>query len=403
MKRRIWFLLLGTLYLFQYATVQAQSAPACSFQPDGSIICTKEGGGNGSGGGNNGGGGSEGGGACTPGEHIVYQVINYDAASGTCSAYPMYVDNCTGQATESAGDLVDDMPCELPVPPPKHPCTTLTVSAGSITCRNADWKVSARVTFPEIFLDVRPYPATLVRWPTAVRNGGLPESTGSGGVNYIPYGGGSPNHPQEGDWRNLRLTLTLRPAGSMFVTLPHIGDLILTNQGGTGNPTLIRWEVPSHPAVGGGPLAGSIGGLDEMPGDIPLFVGHGRAPYQLFWELRYYEYTARLGCVAGPDDNGKYNCRGKTGHTDIIGYEWRQQSSGGEIPPAAVQNLPVALMADINNDGTPDAYWDNNLTLRRMDDNNRVDSPRYQRSWNWGGIIYWAVREGQGQIGWPGQ
>ena len=65
--------------------------------------------------------------------------------------------------------------------------------------------------------------------------------------------------------------------------------------------------------------------------------------------------------------------------------------------------LPAALMADINNDGTPDAYWDNNLTLRRMDDNNRVDNPRYQRSWNWGGTIYWAVREGQGQIGWPGQ
>jgi hypothetical protein len=43
------------------------------------------------------------------------------------------------------------------------------------------------------------------------------------------------------------------------------------------------------------------------------------------------------------------------------------------------------------------------LTLRRMDDNNRVDNPQYQRSWNWGGIIYWAVREGQGQIGWPGQ
>jgi hypothetical protein len=68
-----------------------------------------------------------------------------------------------------------------------------------------------------------------------------------------------------------------------------------------------------------------------------------------------------------------------------------------------VQNLPAALMADINNDGTPDAYWDNNLTLRRMDESGSVSNPQYQHSWNWGGIIYWAVREGQGQIGWPGQ
>ena len=60
-------------------------------------------------------------------------------------------------------------------------------------------------------------------------------------------------------------------------------------------------------------------------------------------------------------------------------------------------------MADINNDGTPDAYWDTNLTLRRMDDAGSISNPQYQRSWNWGGIIYWAVREGQGQIGWPGQ
>ena len=84
-------------------------------------------------------------------------------------------------------------------------------------------------------------------------------------------------------------------------------------------------------------------------------------------------------------------------------YEWRRNNSSGEIPPSAVQDLPAALMADLNHDGAPDAYWDNNLTIRRMDDNNHVDSPRYQRSWNWGGIIYWAVREGQGQIGWPGQ
>jgi len=118
---------------------------------------------------------------------------------------------------------------------------------------------------------------------------------------------------------------------------------------------------------------------------IFCFVGKGRAPYKLFWDLRYYEYEAIQGCVAGPKRNGGYNCGGGTGHKAVVGYKWEQHSDGGEIPPSTVQNLPASVMADINNDGTPDAYWDNNLTLRRMDDNNRVDNPRYQRSWNWAG------------------
>lgn len=401
MKRAIKTLILITLLWLQSYSARAQSTPDCDFQPDGSIVCTTGGGGN-----DNGGSGGEDTGnveACIPGEHMVYQTTTYDAATGTCNAYPATVDNCTGQVISSVPDALFIVPCEPQQTQPQHPCTTFSASAAGITCNNAEWKVSARVLFPEIYLDVRPYPATLVRWPTAVRNGGLPESSGSGGVNYISHGGGSRNNPQEGDWKDLRLILTLRAAGPMFISLPHIGDLILADQGATGNPTIIQWEVPSHPAAGGGPLAESVGGLDELPGDMPLFVGHGRAPYKLFWELRYDEYTAKMGCVAGPDDNGNYDCGGKRGHMDVVGYEWKRQSSGGEIPPSAVQNLPAAVMADLNQDGTPDAYWDNDLTLRRMDDNNRVDSPRYQRSWNWNGIIYWAVREGQGQIGWPGE
>jgi hypothetical protein len=105
----------------------------------------------------------------------------------------------------------------------------------------------------------------------------------------------------------------------------------------------------------------------------------------------------------GPNGNGVYNCAGGTGHKVVVDYEWKRHSSGGEIPPLAVQNVPVSLMADINGDGIPDAFWDNNLTMRRMDDTNSVNNPSYRRSWNWGGIIYWAVREGQGQIGWPGE
>ena len=40
MKRVCLFLLLIGLCLFQSHSVQAQSAPSCSFQPDGSIVCT---------------------------------------------------------------------------------------------------------------------------------------------------------------------------------------------------------------------------------------------------------------------------------------------------------------------------------------------------------------------------
>lgn len=396
------FALLVVLFLqvISPSAAYADSGPGCSFNPDGSITCSTQGGG--------GSGGSDGSStqpptACTSGgthQEIVASTYN-SPGSGQCSLWQRTVADCTGEVLFAS--FIGYGPCSQ-TPAADNPCTKFVVGAGGITCGTGDgWYVEATVRFPEIYLDVRPYPATLVRWPTALRNGGLPDSSGSGGIPYIALGGGSNGNPREGDWKNLRLTLTLKPTGIMFVTLPHIGSLALPNQGATGTPTIIQWEVPSHPAVGGGPLAGTISGLDELPGDIPLFVGNGRAPYQLFWELSYYQYEAVKNCMAGPNANGVYNCGGGTGHKEITGYEWKRHSNGGEIPPSAVKNLPASLMADINGDGTPDAYWDNNLTLRRMDDNNRVDNPRYQRSWNWGGIIYWAVREGQGQIGWPGQ
>ncbi|WKZ40567.1 MAG: hypothetical protein QY328_00765 [Anaerolineales bacterium] len=399
MKNFSLLLLLIVLISLHPSTVLAQSPPSCSFQPDGSIICTTGGGNDGDD--DDGGGGNDNdGGVCTPGSHMAWRVTAYDEASSTCTAFPIRVDNCTGQILH-VWEQPATIPCSLqePTNPPQHPCTTFSVGPGGITCTNSSWNVSARVTFPEIYLDVRPYPATLVRWQTFIRNGGLPESSDSGGVNYIANGGGSPIHPQVGDWRNLRLILTLRPAGPMFVTLSHIGDLMLP----AGAMQSIQWDVPSHPTVGAGTLAGSVSGLDELPGDMPLFAGYGRAPYKLYWELRYQEYEAIEGCLPGPNGNGNYNCGGGTGHRGITGYEWRSFSSGGEIPPMAVADLPAALMADLNNDGTPDAFWDNNLTLRRMDEGGSISNPQYQRSWNWGGIIYWAVREGQGQIGWPGR
>jgi len=400
MKHIRAFYLAITLTLLAIRPASAQSSPPiCHYEPSGEIVCTTGGGGGGGGGGGNGGGGD----ACTPGTHMEYKITGYDPASQTCSGFPAIVDNCTGQIIEAAGDAVDEIPCTLKAAPPSNPCVVLNVGAGGITCEASRWNVTARVSFPQIFLDVRPYPVTLVRWPTAVRNGGLNTASGSGRVDYVAYGGGSPGRPQEGDWRDLRLTLTLSPAADMFVFLPRIGQLILPNGGEAGSPRIIKWETPSHPAAGGGPLAGAITGLNELPADMPLFVGHGRAPYMLSWELSYYEYAAIAECVNGPDGSGSYNCGGGSGHREITGYEWRPHREGGAIPPSAVDGLPPALAADLNGDGVADAYWDNNLTLRRMDDNNRVDNPRYARSWNWGGTIYWAVREGQGQIGWPGQ
>lgn len=394
-----FYLVIALLLLNVHLAAAQSSTPICHYEPSGEIVCTT-GGGGGGGGGSGGGGG---GGVCTPGTHMEYKITGYNPSTQTCSGFPAIVDNCTGQIIEAAGDAVDDIPCTLVEPTPPNPCTDFTVGAGGIVCEATKWNVAARVSFPQIYLDVRPYPVTLVRWPTAVRNGGLNTASGTGSVGYIPYGGGSPAYPQVGDLRDLRLTLTLSPAGDMFVRLPHIGELVLPDRGATGNPRLIQWEVPSHPAVGGGPLAGTISGLEELPADMPLFAGFGRAPYMLSWELRYEEYTAIRECVDGPNGSGSYDCGGGSGHLEITGYEWHPHRQGGIIPPSEVDNLPPTIAADLNGDGVADAYWDNNLTLRRMDDNNRVGNSLYQRSWNWGGTIYWAVREGQGQIGWPGQ
>ena len=114
MKRFFLSFLLALLPLFfQLQTAEAQSTPTCTFQPDGSILCT-------AGGSNDGGGEDEGegqgngeGGACIPGEHMTYQVTSYDAATGMCRAFPALVDNCTGVIIEAGGNMVMfvDIPC----------------------------------------------------------------------------------------------------------------------------------------------------------------------------------------------------------------------------------------------------------------------------------------------------
>lgn len=397
-------LLAAILAALVITTTALAGGANCVFNPDGSITCTVSGGGSDD-------GGEPGSGnnpplpepvACAPGEIRNVRVTTYEPdGNGTCTMLELIVDICSGQIM-APGDVDYELACPtVSEPPPQHPCDTFVVTAGRITCNAVDgWEIEATVRFPEVYLDVRPFPATLVRWPTAIRGGGLPPSSGSGTQDY--FGTGSPGNPNVGDMSNIRLTLTLSPASPLYVTLPHIGTLALANAGSSGAPQIIQWEVPSHPEAGGGPLARNVSGMDELPGDMPLFVGSGRAAYGLSWRLTYQVYQGIEECVSGPNGNGNYNCGGGTGHKEITGYEWQPRSNGGDIPPSAVANLPGSVAADLNGDGVADAYWDTNLTLRRMDDSGSVDNPTYRRSWNWGGAIYWAVREGQGQIGWPG-
>ena len=337
---------------------------------------------------------------CTPGT-TVFEVIFVPITDEICEIVRREVDVCTGEVLweDSAPAYAEcfEFPAEE-----HNPCTTFTITPGGVTC-GSEWAVEASVSFPETYLDLRPFPATLVRWPTAARCGGLPNASGLGTYDYVPYGGGSPGDPEVGDWRDLRLTLTLRPAGPLFFAMPQVGTLALPDVGVHGQPSLIQWELPSHPEAGGSVLAGSVSGLGELPADMPLFAGSAYSPYRLFWRLTYERYTR--DCEPGPaPGTGQFRCKTRNSLPENDGhweYEWDDRSDGGEILPRLVPGLPPNLAADLNGDGIPDAYWNHNLTIRRMDEGNRVDNPAWTASWNWGGAVYWAVREGQGQVGWP--
>ena len=243
--RLLLFLMLVSALVLPTLKASAD-APGCTVDQDGNIICATGGGGGGGGEGEGGSNPTPGPSACTPGATIWVQRFIPDGA-GTCSTYSTLIDQCSGSILDIGDNLQQGVACpQAPAPQANHPCTTFSVNAGGITCdANNGWHVVAKVRFPETFLDVRPYPATLVRWPTALRNGGQPSASGSGTLGY--YGTGSAGNPSVGDWSNIRLTLTLNPASAMFVTLPNVGALSLSDQGANGTPQIIQWEVPSHP------------------------------------------------------------------------------------------------------------------------------------------------------------
>jgi len=346
--------------------------------------------------------------SCEPGVWTTTtEIVTNPAEPSECLVVTIIYDTCTQEIIGTSTDY--DSPVECASNVDENPCDEFTWSGGGPTCTrycddNPGWSVTTSLALPELFLDVRPFPATLVRWDTAMRAGKVPIASSTGTLAYVPLGGGSADDPAVGDWSDVSLSLRFVPSLSgLMVELPHIGSVMLPASGESGQPYIFHWEKPSHPEVGGNVLAGNVPGFDELPADMPVYQGQGGTTYRLFYSFQYDEYTRH--CRPGPSGDGAYECKTSGRSTEKDGhyvYRWRHRSETQEIPPSVVQGLPAGMAVDMNGDGVPDAYWNSNLTVRRMDENNSVYNPRWERSWNWGGAIYWGVREGQGEIGWPG-
>jgi hypothetical protein len=305
---------------------------------------------------------------CRPGvasRSLVRHYFSHTTAAGVkmCRRWIYAADDCgTLLYTTSGGNIVpcpsggdEDEEEEVVT----NPCTIdASMAADGLTASCSDqWECKVKVPLPPSYIDVRPYPATLVRWPTALR------FSGQGTTKDVC------TVENAGSMRNLTMELEFRPAtGIVTITLPYLPVFNLRA------PEMVnfKWEVPSHPAAGGDVLAGTLGGFfDEIPADFPAFSGLMKTPYDLFWKITF-------------EKNGR-------------GYIF-----DGKLLPQDVRDTPALYFADLNGDGTADAWWDSNFVISRMDENNRTDNPAYERHWSYGELLPWAVREGQGQIGWPG-
>ena len=398
------------------------------------------GGGDDNGGGNNDNGNGDGG-ACTPGtpgemslnvppsslnllnDSIIYTlpdgstVTGSDAPAGMCTTVSQWVDSCTGEAMgDPSGPIANSSgvfalsECPIYYDKPPTPCDEFTVNSSGVTCTTdfvtgdsfpgSEWQLTVRTPWPGAEIHTRPYPVTLVNWDSVMRVMGLGTSSNSGGLNYIPWGGGSPDAPAGGDWRDVTLRLEIRPVADWAdVFLENIGLIRMR----IGELHTFQWNLPSHPAAGGGPLSGEVGQLEEIEPDVPLYTNWTRAPYMVYCTISYYEWKST--CVNGAGDGGELNCRRDsngnfTGHRE---WGWKRSSTTTAITPEmALNDVPASMLADLNGDGTPDAYWGRLSFIRRMDDNGNVNNPEWAHSYSWGPVWYWAAREAQGQIGWPG-
>jgi hypothetical protein len=338
-----------------------------------------------------------------------------------CYQWSSAVDSCTGNELYGGITNITYGECQgtSSTYNRKPICDRISYTNGRLTCDSTcfDIELHASVPFPGNCIDLRPYPVSLVNWPSAARYSCASSATGTDFRAYVNFGGGtSVNNPKPGDWRNVRFSLTLYPFGIAYAWLPHVPVLTLPLVNDTAPPVLFKFPYSSHPAAGGGPLAGTIQGFDEAPSDMPVFVGQAAAAYGLRWSLTYEEYQEvwERTCVRGPKNYDRYgrpvyecktsrNLRYNNGHYEdrLVFSGWVGKSFGGELPAASI-NAPAALKADLNGDGIPDAIWNRNFVIRRMNDINRIDDPVWRRQWAFGGTIYWGVREGQAQIGWPG-
>jgi hypothetical protein len=326
------------------------------------------------------------------------------------------VDSCTGEVYGSqlntnfiGGAIVSECPTEETHTPP-NPCDEFIVTSSGVTCTTdfvdsssfpgSEWQLTVYTPFPGAEIHTRPYPVTLVNWDTVMRVMGLGSSSKTGHLGYAAWGGRSESSPAAGDWKDVTLRLEIKPVTDWAdVFLENIGLIRMR----LGELHTFQWNLPSHPAAGGGPLSGQVGQLEELEPDVPLYTNWTRAPYMVYCTISYYEWKST--CVGGAGDNGELNCR-KDSNGNFTGHRewgWKRGSRTTVITPdMAINQVPAGMLADLNGDGKPDAYWGRLSFIRRMDDNGNVNNPEWAHSYSWGPVWYWAAREAQGQIGWPG-
>jgi len=378
--------------------------------------------------------------SCTPGENIVSGTVTIPVGNGgtpggiilpdgsvidgsgsvpagLCTTATGMVDTCTGEAVGAVGLDQDDngnltaFACESPgTSTPPNPCDEFVVTSSGVTCTTdfvdsgsfpgSQWQLTVHTPFPGAEIHTRPYPVTLVNWDTVMRVVGLGSSSKTGHLGYAAWGGGSEDNPAVGDWKDVNLRLEIKPVADWAdVFLENIGLIRMR----LGELHTFQWNLPSHPAAGGGPLSGQVGQLEELEPDVPLYTNWTRAPYMVYCTISYYEW--RSTCVGGAGDNGELNCR-KDSNGNFTGHRewgWKRGSKTTVITPdMAINQVPAGMLADLNGDGKPDAYWGRLSFIRRMDDNGNVNNPEWAHSYSWGPVWYWAAREAQGQIGWPG-
>ena len=194
----------------------------------------------------------------------------YNCDNGTIVGYPDMPPVGSDEWEEWLQEVSVEKACTLRGSPPCGEVIwnnglTWSTEGQENSCSRWEWRLSVYAPLPCNRIGISPYPATLVGWPTAFRFLG---AGSSGDVASLAYAGsGSPGNPQPGDQRNITLTLQITPAmNAVEMYMPGWGTPI---DGGKACPargvhllpagvtTLACWDLPSHPAAGGGDATGN--------------------------------------------------------------------------------------------------------------------------------------------------